>query len=249
MALNLRGRNFLKELDFTPDELRHLISLSATLKAASDRLGQNDGTAVDGGYFQAGGIVASVTRGIYVQNSGTSQVPGNADYPARRGFTVGNGGFTVVQASSAPIRIAINGVQQSKSGTNGLITGKDLIPATGFRRFDDRTRYTLDTLPNATSVFDPKSTINGCVILAAATGCTADDGNQDFVRDPIRNDFGKDGNGANLLPVVIITLKDFVPPVDEPLIDEPVTGAGNDDLWSVDDGKCDPAKATCPPGG
>ena len=34
MPLNLHGRNFLKELDFTPDELRSLIQLSATLKAA-----------------------------------------------------------------------------------------------------------------------------------------------------------------------------------------------------------------------
>ena len=34
MPRNLHGRNFLKELDFTPDELRHLISLSANLKAA-----------------------------------------------------------------------------------------------------------------------------------------------------------------------------------------------------------------------
>lgn len=34
MPLNLHGRNFLKELDFTPDELRHLVQLSSTLKAA-----------------------------------------------------------------------------------------------------------------------------------------------------------------------------------------------------------------------
>jgi len=34
VPLNLHGRNFLKELDFTPDELRSLIQLSATLKAA-----------------------------------------------------------------------------------------------------------------------------------------------------------------------------------------------------------------------
>jgi ornithine carbamoyltransferase len=34
MALNLHGRNFLKELDFTPVELRHLIDLAAQLKAA-----------------------------------------------------------------------------------------------------------------------------------------------------------------------------------------------------------------------
>ncbi len=34
MPLNLHGRNFLKELDFTADELRSLIALSAQLKAA-----------------------------------------------------------------------------------------------------------------------------------------------------------------------------------------------------------------------
>jgi len=34
MAINLRHRSFVKELDFTPDELRHLIDLAAHLKAA-----------------------------------------------------------------------------------------------------------------------------------------------------------------------------------------------------------------------
>jgi ornithine carbamoyltransferase len=34
MAYNLRNRNFLKELDFTPDELKFLLKLSADLKAA-----------------------------------------------------------------------------------------------------------------------------------------------------------------------------------------------------------------------
>jgi ornithine carbamoyltransferase len=34
MAYNLRNRSFLKELDFTPDELRFLLRLSADLKAA-----------------------------------------------------------------------------------------------------------------------------------------------------------------------------------------------------------------------
>jgi ornithine carbamoyltransferase len=34
MAYNLRNRSFVKELDFSPDELRHLLKLSADLKAA-----------------------------------------------------------------------------------------------------------------------------------------------------------------------------------------------------------------------
>jgi len=34
MSVNLHGRNFLKELDFTPREWRHLLTVSASLKAA-----------------------------------------------------------------------------------------------------------------------------------------------------------------------------------------------------------------------
>ena len=34
MAFNLRNRSFIKELDFTPDELKFLLKLSADLKAA-----------------------------------------------------------------------------------------------------------------------------------------------------------------------------------------------------------------------
>jgi ornithine carbamoyltransferase len=34
MSFNLRNRSFLKELDFTPEELKHLLRLSAQLKAA-----------------------------------------------------------------------------------------------------------------------------------------------------------------------------------------------------------------------
>jgi ornithine carbamoyltransferase len=34
MAFNLRNRSFLKELDFTPEELLFLLKLSAELKAA-----------------------------------------------------------------------------------------------------------------------------------------------------------------------------------------------------------------------
>ncbi|MGL4651884.1 MAG: ornithine carbamoyltransferase, partial [Caldilineaceae bacterium] len=34
MAFNLRNRSFLRELDFTPDELRFLLKLSKDLKEA-----------------------------------------------------------------------------------------------------------------------------------------------------------------------------------------------------------------------
>jgi hypothetical protein len=35
----------------------------------------------------------------------------------------------------------------------------------------------------------------------------------------------------------LVELKDILPIGYEPLIDDPVTGAGNDDLWSRRDGK------------
>src|SRR5215203_4382616 len=34
MAMDLTGRHFLKELDFSPEEFRHLVDLAAELKAA-----------------------------------------------------------------------------------------------------------------------------------------------------------------------------------------------------------------------
>ena len=34
MALNLKNRSFLKLLDFTPDEIKYLLKLSAELKVA-----------------------------------------------------------------------------------------------------------------------------------------------------------------------------------------------------------------------
>ena len=57
MSFNLRNRSFLKELDFTPAELKFLLRLSADLKAAKY-----------GGYEQprlGSGIPYSVPRGTY----------------------------------------------------------------------------------------------------------------------------------------------------------------------------------------
>ena len=41
----------------------------------------------------------------------------------------------------------------------------------------------------------------------------------------------EDGNGQSL-PVPLITMRDLDPLSGEPLLDDPVTGAGNDDLWT-----------------
>ena len=36
MAFNLRNRNFLKLLDFTPAEIKYMLDLAADLKSAKD---------------------------------------------------------------------------------------------------------------------------------------------------------------------------------------------------------------------
>ena len=41
-AVDLHGRTFLKLLDYSPDEIRHLLALAAELKAA-----KKDGTEVE----------------------------------------------------------------------------------------------------------------------------------------------------------------------------------------------------------
>ena len=235
------------------------VAAAANLGAASDRLGANSGAAVDGGYFQAGGIIATVSRGIYVQNSGTATTNANRDYAGRRGFTVGSGGFTVVQATATPVRIAINGRQVSDTTSfgaptaGGFATGLDLTPLIRFVPFTINTQptvFSVGTTPlsaaqqqQAAAIFDTASTVNGCAIISAGTCRTT---LNDPIRDILTGDFGE-RKISDLLPILLVQLKEYVTPGDQPLIDEPVTGAGNDDLWSVDDtkAKCDPAKEKC----
>jgi len=235
------------------------VSAATTLTAASDRLGANDGTSNESGFFQAGGIIVTVSKGVYVQNTGPSTTTGNQDFAMRRGFTVGATGLTIVQASSAPVRLAINGRQvitpASTTGSptaSGFTTGFDVVPLIKFVPFGQpsstafsvsATGATAVQQQQAATIFDPLSTVNGCSIIGASS-CQNSPLN-DPTRDVLEGKFGEKAV-ARLLPLSIIQLKDYSAAGNEPLIDEPVTGAGNDDLWSVDDSKsCDPVKQAC----
>ncbi len=232
------------------------ISTAPDLGAASNLVGANNALpANDQGYFAAGGIIASVSSSLYIQNSGASAVTANRDFSGRRGFTVGAGGFTIVQTRATPIRIAINGRQvgtltaSGTATTGGFVTGIDLIPNLTFvpfsngavppapLRFDAAGNLVSGTVAVA-SVFDLQSTVNGCKVAAAVT-CRNNFDNGNIARDVIRNAQDKIGD-PGLLSIDIVEFKQFDGFIDQPLIDEPVTGAANDDLWSVDDAKCDP---------
>ncbi len=152
-----------------------------------------------------------------MQNSGAG-----TEFANRRGLTFGAGGLDVL--TEGPSRIVINGVQ---IGATGQVTGLNTIP--------------LLTIAGAAPVagsFDPRSTFNGCVIANAASCAFVGLENSFPVQDVIEEEAdaeGDDGEGQSL-PVPLITMRDLDPLSGEPLLDDPVTGAGNDDLWTPTEG-------------
>lgn len=188
------------------------VGAATTTEAINRRLGQNDGIILDEGALFARGIRADVNGGFYVQNSGAG-----TDFAQRRGFTFGAGGLDVVTGGAA--RIVINGVQL---GPNGQITGLDAIPL-----------LTIGGTAPATGRFDPRSTFNGCLIARSATCAVINLETgfpvQDVIEEETKVDEERDGN---FLPQPLITIRDTDSLTGEPLLDDPVTGAGNDDLWT-----------------
>jgi hypothetical protein len=184
----------------------------------SDRLGLADGAPSDGGYLQAGRIDVTVSDALLIQNSGA-----DTSFAARRGFTTG---LLSITTASDETQIAINGVTRGAGGSAafGLDTAQTVringIPAIRF------------------GLFDQLSTINGCII---GVNCRADaappsDSSLESLLLPGLGDGTL--NFLNLFEVV-----DNAPLGNPPLIDEPITGVGNDDLW-ID--TCEPEDRPCP---
>jgi hypothetical protein len=192
------------------------VANATTTGAINDRLAQNDGITIDDGALYAGGIRATVVGGFYVQNSGAG-----TDNAQRRGLTFGSQGLDVTTSGAS--RIVINGVQL---GANGQITG-----------FDTISRLTIAGGAAASANgFDRRSTFNGCLIVnTGACATVAFDTETMFpVQDVIEEeaDADSDNDDGNNLPTPLITMRDLDPLTGEPLLDDPVTGAGNDDLWT-----------------
>ncbi|MBB4641827.1 beta strand repeat-containing protein [Rhizorhapis suberifaciens] len=192
---------------------------AATMGMINNRLALNDGVVLDEGALRAGTISFDIANGLYIQNLGASDAIAD-----RRGFTANN---IIISAETDRTRIAINGRLVGSSGS--FVSGADVIPAT-----------------SVSGGFDPRSTINGCFIAnpslcGAVTGI--DDGltppPHDEIREPL--DPADTGTPSDLFPTIVVELKDFQPFGYPPLIDEPVTGAGNDDLWMP---SCDGAAET-----
>ena len=222
----LNGSNAAGQLNMVSDDIIvattaaiNDVGAAATTDAIEARLAQNDGVLIDEGALFARGIRAQVVGGFYVQNSGAG-----TDFASRRGLTFGAGGLDVLTEGSGT-RIVVNGVQ---IGPNGQVTGLDTVP--------------LLTIAGSTPTaggFDPRSTFNGCFIANPAACGVLPPPEPEFesnfpVQDVIEEEASaedEDGNGQSL-PVPLITMRDLDPLSGEPLLDDPVTGAGNDDLWT-----------------
>ncbi|MGV3730085.1 MAG: beta strand repeat-containing protein [Sphingopyxis sp.] len=191
------------------------VGAATTTDSINTRLAENDGIVLDEGALFARGIRAEVVGGFYVQNSGAG-----TELDQRRGLTFGAGGLDVV--TEGPSRIVINGMHLGPSG-----------PVTGLQALQLVTVNGSAPTPGA---YDPRSTVNGC-LLSSPTVCTTisfDDGGfpvQDVIEEEINIDEDGPGEGNNL-PQALITMRDVDPLSGEPLVDDPVTGAGNDDLWT-----------------
>jgi hypothetical protein len=196
------------------------VASAPTVKAITDRLKINDGAVNDEGVFRANAIVVNVSNGFYVQNTGTSG-SNSRDFASRRGLTVGSGGLTISTASPTT-RIVINGRQLLADGTSS--TGLKFIPL-----------VSIGSTGQSSALFDVDSTINGCVIINPAL-CQAGFQEIAIIRDTINEiQDAEEAAGSDLLPIALVLLKEAEESGYQPVIDDPVTGSGNDDLWAVDD--------------
>jgi len=219
-ALNMESDDIIVA---TPTAITDVAN-ATSMSVINTRLSQNDGVVLDEGSLFARRIAFDVVGGVYVQNSGAG-----TDFVQRRGLTFGAGGLDVVTEGQS--RIVLNGVQL---GPNGQITGIDTIASLTIAGSPPPSGGSTGSL-----AFNAESTLNGCFIAntAACTTVTVEIGPMFPVQDVIeKQDEDGDGDGeagdGNTLPTALITMRDLDPLSGEPLLDDPVTGAGNDDLWT-----------------
>ncbi|WP_422060422.1 hypothetical protein [Sphingopyxis sp.] len=200
------------------------VANAGSMDVINSRLSQNDGVVLDEGSLFARRIAFDVVGGVYVQNSGAG-----TDFGQRRGLTFGAGGLDVVTEGQS--RIVLNGVQL---GPNGQITGIDTIALLTVGGSPPPSGGSTGSLG-----FNAQSTLNGCFIAntAACTTTSIEIAPMFPVQDVIeKQDEDGDGDGeagdGTTLPTALITMRDLDPLSGEPLLDDPVTGAGNDDLWT-----------------
>lgn len=204
------------------------LSALTDIAAIDARLARNDGVVRTDNIIRATDITLDVANDAFVQNVGASTA-----HEDRRGLLASTSTLEILTGSDNA-RIVINGQLLPGEAPSSLLSGKSVAPST-----------LINGVRGATSGrFHRASTINGCLI-ANPTGCgLAGEGagepgipNADVITavldpDPI----------TRFIPPPVetdtITLQESQPmPAYAPLIDDPVTGVGNEDLWECANGQ------------
>lgn len=175
------------------------------------------------GSLSADRMNITVTEALFVQNSEDS----GEDINMRRGLTYGAGGLNINTAANTII--VINGIRQE---ANGIASGADALAGVTIN----------GDAPSNASRFNRQSVMNSCLIVNP-TVCGPDafiptefpiPPIRIIVEEPVTKDDEEveaDDREASAIPDSLISVRDLNPMSGEPLVDDPVTGAGNDDLW------------------
>ncbi|MCL4672788.1 MAG: hypothetical protein KJZ64_07585 [Sphingomonadaceae bacterium] len=204
-TIEVEASNFLA----MTEQARTDVAAATSIEAIDDRLAQNDGIDNPDGLIRAGTLdITTTTSNVFIQNT----APGTR-FAERRGFTVDELLIADPAGTNQPIVI------------NGIIDGATGVDAVALAQISSR--------------FDPGSTINGCLIANPA-GCSEipeglGEGSfpiQDLIDEQLEDEeAGEPGLGSGLLETPLFELKDPLDTSEDPLLDDPVTGAGNEDLW------------------
>ncbi|HWK40356.1 MAG TPA: hypothetical protein VNR60_00350 [Croceibacterium sp.] len=194
-----------------------------TINAALDQPGGNPQA------ISASSITFDVTDGLFIQNSGAS-----TEYADRGGFIAET---ISINTASGATRIAVNGQLVNQGQPIG---GIDVIPLVSINGASG----------TSGGLFNPASTINGCLIVGACStmpgmntpGLPRD---TDLLTPLKAESEGAVTGGGELFITPLIELAPVEPLISPPLVDEPITGVGNDDLW---DNSCDPTSDSCSTG-
>ena len=191
------------------------------------RLGMNDGFVSDTGILSAGTVNLNAGNSVFVQNTGSSTF-----FRDRRGITANAINVSFIGPAGIPSTNGLIIINGQITAAPGFATGLAAIPL-----------LSINGLPSQTTIgFDPLSTMNGCQITAIAA-CRQRENPVSVTDDDINQPLDPDQLGSNQFPTALIEVKEFETFGYPPLIDEPITGSGNDDLWPA---ICDPEKETCP---
>ncbi|CAN5176548.1 hypothetical protein BH11PSE5_BH11PSE5_18820 [soil metagenome] len=202
----------------TRTTLDAITGINIPLDTRSNRLAINDGAVNDQGFTRAGTIRFATPLNLFIQNSGASTA-----FADRRGFTTNS---VSIQNATANTEIAINGRLVDASGA--FVTGLQAIPLVSINGVGG----------GQIGSFAARSTANGCLIGNVANcgviAPTVPEVETQDNRDSIDRIVDPAVAGGQIFPVIVVELRDFVVEGYPPLIDEPVTGAGNEDLWDSD---------------